>query len=413
MMPPTELSGAEGALATSAPDKSAERYDVDGVVPAQVARPTSTQEVAEVLRQAAGDGLSVVPCGRGTKLSWGMPPTSVDLLLDLSGLDRVLDHAAGDLIVETQAGALISDVQRAVGEGGQRLGVDETVPGASVGGTLATHASGPLRMSTGTMRDLLIGVTLVRADGVVAKAGGRVVKNVAGYDLGKLVIGSFGTLAVITEAFFRLHPLPEVRRWLQVPVADPDQALQRAQQVLHSQCVPAALEVEWGAEGGSVRVLLEGREGGVAARAHTVGALWGDGTEESQPPTACYPWDTAARGDDRSTAVKATFALSGLADVLRSVAAAPADVRLRGSAGVGVVYAAVDGDPDDVVATVLALREVCTGHGGSTVVLDAPAAVKGSMDLWGEVPALDLMHRLKDRFDPDHRLSPGRFVGGI
>jgi glycolate oxidase FAD binding subunit len=404
MPPPTELSGAESALATSAPDKSGE-YDV--------ARPTSTAEVAAVLRDAARDGLTVVPRGRGTKLSWGMPPSSVDLLLDLSGLDRVLDHAAGDLIVEAQAGTLLSDVQQVVGEAGQRLGVDESVPGASVGGTLATHASGPLRMSTGTMRDLLIGVTLVRADGVVAKSGGRVVKNVAGYDLGKLVVGSFGTLAVVTEALFRLHPLPEVRRWLEVPVADPDEALERSQQVLHSQCVPAALEVEWGADGGSVRVLLEGREAGVAARARTVGALWGQGTAESQPPAGCYPWDTAARGDDRSTAVKATFALSGLADVLRSVDAAPAEVRLQGSAGVGVVYAAVDGDPDDVVTTVLALRETCTRRGGSAVVLDAPAAVKGSVDLWGEVPALDLMRRLKDRFDPDHRLSPGRFVGGI
>jgi glycolate oxidase FAD binding subunit len=369
--------------------------------------------VAEVLRQAAADGLTVVPCGRGTKLSWGMPPSSVDLLLDLSALDRVLDHAAGDLIVEAQAGARLRDVQEVVGQGGQRLGVDETVSGASIGGTLATHASGPLRMSTGTMRDLLIGVTVVRADGVVAKAGGRVVKNVAGYDLGKLVVGSFGTLAVVTEALFRLHPLPEVQRWVGVPVADPDDALRRAQQVLHSQCVPAALEVEWGDDGGEVRVLLEGREAGVEARAGTVGALWGGAAADTNPPGECYPWDTTARGDDRSTAVKLTFALSGLADVLRAAAAAPARVRVRGSAGVGVVYAALDGDPHEVVASVEALRAVCTRRGGSTVVLDAPAEVKRSVDLWGEVAALDLMRRLKDGFDPDHRLSPGRFVGGI
>jgi glycolate oxidase FAD binding subunit len=198
-----------------------------------------------------------------------------------------------------------------------------------------------------------------------------------------------------------------------VPVADPDEALRRTQAVLHSQCVPAALEVEWGADGGTVRVLLEGREAGVAARARTVGALWGDEASESAPPADCYPWDTTARGDDRATAVKATFALSGLADVLRSATAAPAQVRLRGSAGVGVVYAAVDGEPDDVVRTVLSMREVCVRRGGSVVVLDAPAGVKRSVDLWGDVAALDLMRRLKDRFDPDHRLSPGRFVGGI
>ena len=102
--------------------------------------------------------------------------------------------------------------------------LDETVRGASIGGTLATNASGPLRMLVGTARDLLIGITVVRADGVVAKAGGRVVKNVAGYDLGKLLIGSFGTLAVVTEAVFRLHPVPEVQRWVTVPVDDPARA---------------------------------------------------------------------------------------------------------------------------------------------------------------------------------------------
>jgi glycolate oxidase FAD binding subunit len=386
---------------------------VDGVPAARVARPASTREVADVLRAAAHDRLRVVPRGHGTKLAWGMPPTGVDLLLDLSGLDRVLDHAAGDLIVAAEAGTPLAELQRVVRGAGQRLAVDETVPGATVGGALATHASGPLRMSTGTMRDLLIGVTVVRADGVVAKAGGRVVKNVAGYDLGKLMVGSFGTLAVVTEALFRLHPLPEVRRWVAVPVAEPDDALHRAQQVLHSQCVPAALEAEWTPEGGSVRVLLEGRAAGVATRARQVQQLWGDDATEADPPSDCYPWDPAARGDHRSTAVKLTFALSGLADVLRAARVSAAPVRIRGSAGVGVAYAAVDGAVAEVVEAVHALRDVCARCGGSAVVLDGPQGVKASLDLWGDVPALDLMRRVKDRFDPHRRLSPGRFVGDI
>src|SRR6185295_3143656 len=135
----------------------------------------------------------------------GLPPTSADVLVDLSAMDQVLDHAAGDLIVEAQAGTRLADLQDVVGQAGQRLVGDATVPGASIGGSPSTHASGPQRMLAGTARDLLIGITVVRADGVVAKAGGRVVKNVAGYDLGKLMIGSFGTLAVVTEALFRLH----------------------------------------------------------------------------------------------------------------------------------------------------------------------------------------------------------------
>src|SRR3954451_19262538 len=134
---------------------------VDRVVPTLVARPTSTQQVSEVLRAAAAHGLTVVPRGRGTKLSWAKPPTAADVLLDVSALDQVVEHAAGDLIVVTQAGVRLSDLQDVVGHGGQRLALDETVRGASVGGSLATNASGARRVTIGTARDLLIGVTMV------------------------------------------------------------------------------------------------------------------------------------------------------------------------------------------------------------------------------------------------------------
>ncbi len=165
--------------------------------------------------------------------------------------------------------------------------LDETVGGASIGGTLATNASGPLRMLVGTARDLLIGITVVRADGVVAKAGGRVVKNVAGYDLGKLLIGSFGTLAVVTEAVFRLHPVPEVQRWVTVPVEDPARAHDVAHAVIHAQAVPSAVEVDWPGGGpGSVQVLVGGRTSGVDDRVSTVRDLLGEHAEVSDeaPP---------------------------------------------------------------------------------------------------------------------------------
>jgi glycolate oxidase FAD binding subunit len=390
--------------------------DVDGVRPGLVARPTDTGQVAEVLRAAAAHRLTVVPRGRGTKMTWASPPTSADVLLDVSALDQVLEHAAGDLIVVTQPGARLSDVQEAVARGGQRLALDETVPGASVGGTLATNASGPHRLATGTARDLLIGITVVRADGVVAKAGGRVVKNVAGYDVGKLLIGSFGTLAVATEAVFRLHPVPAAARWVSTAVADPAQTQAVVQSVLHAQAVPAAIEVEWPAGGeGSVHVLLEGREEGVEGRAATVSALFGEAAQTVPPPAdgATYPWDTAATGDDRSTCLKLTFVLSGLAGVLAT--ARESGLHVRGSAGSGVVYAALPPDTpvDEVRTAVSRIREICTRAGGTAVVVDAPASVKAAVDLWGPVPALDLMVRVKDQFDPDHRLAPGRFVGEI
>lgn len=336
------------------------------------------------------DGRTVVPTGRGTKLSWGMP-VEPDVLLDLSAMDRVVDHQPGDLIVHVEAGATLAEVQDVVGRAGQRLALDETVPGGTIGGILATNASGPSRMHAGTARDLLIGVTVVRADGVVAKAGGRVVKNVAGYDLGKLMIGSFGTLAVITEAVFRLHPRPEVQRWVTV---EPDDLPRAAHAVIHSQAVPWAVEVD----GSTLSVLLGGHPAGVDARVRTVQSLIGGSVSDTAPAWwGSYPWRPGEIG------LKVTFALSGLGEVL-----AAAGPRVRGSAGVGVLYAVAD-HPDDVDR----LRAVAARHGGTVVVIEAPDEVKQVVDVWGPVPALDLMRRVKQQFDPERLLSPGRFVGGI
>jgi glycolate oxidase FAD binding subunit len=387
-----------------------------------VARPASTGEVAEVLRAAAAHGLVVVPRGRGTKTSWGRPPEQADLVVDLSRMSAVLDHAAGDLIVDTQAGTLLADVQRTVGSAGQRLALDEPVPGSSVGGVLATNTSGPRRVAVGTARDLLIGVTVVRADGVVAKAGGRVVKNVAGYDLGKLVIGSFGTLAVITEAVFRLHPVPPARRVVQVPFDSPADAGRLAQSVVHCQLVPAAVEVDWPAAGpGAVQVLLEGTAAGVESRTTALVELLGTGASASPDLPAHWgrlPWDDDPAAG-RATALKATCALSGVAAVLGAArdaaAAAGVGIALRGSAGSGVLHAALPAGADvaAVRAVVARLRDVCSAAGGALVVLDGPAEVKAGVDTLGPVPAVDLMRRVKERFDPDRRLAPGRFVGGI
>ena len=186
--------------------------------------------------------------------------------------------------------------------------------------------------------------------------------------------------------------------------------------MLHAQAVPAAIEVEWPRDGeGSVHVLLEGREDGVEGRAATVRSLLGEAAESADPPVggATYPWDTTATGDDRATCLKLTFVLSGLADVL--TVARRHGLHVRGSAGTGVVYAAfAPGTSPEAVASVLPqVRAACSRAGGSAVVVDAPTAVKSAVDVWGPVAALDLMRRVKDQFDPDHRLAPGRFVGAL
>ncbi|GGR53308.1 glycolate oxidase FAD binding subunit [Nocardioides luteus] len=385
-------------------------WSVAGVRPGRTERPTNTAEVAQIMRDAAAAGESVIPTGAGTKLDWGNPPTSADVLLDLSALDGVREHAAGDLIATVGAGTPLSRLKEHVATAGQRLALDETIAGATVGGTLAANTSGPLRMLAGTMRDLLIGVTIVRADGVVAKAGGKVVKNVAGYDVGKLLVGSMGTLAVVTEATFRLHPVPQTRRWVTVAARDASHAAELARAVLHSQTVPAALEVDATGDGIEVAVLVEGRPEGVAGRTAVLSGLLPGATVDEEPPESWgrYPW-----ADMSSThlGIKVTFRLSGLADVIE----AAGELGLRGSAGAGVAYVAMPADQDltEIQARLTRLREAALRHGGSAVVLDAPTSVKPQLDLWGPVPGLELMRRVKDEFDPDHRLSPGRFVGGI
>src|SRR5437763_4649548 len=186
---------------------------VAGVVPSFVASPSSTAEVSALLREAAAAGLAVVPRGAGTGLAWGAPPARCDLVVDLRSMDQVVEHEAGDLVARVQAGATIGQLAVAFGSAGQQLALD--VPAeATVGGVVATGTAGPRRFRYGAPRDLLIGITVVRADGVVAHAGGKVVKNVAGYDLGKLFAGSQGTLGVITEAAFLLHPLPAAVAWV-------------------------------------------------------------------------------------------------------------------------------------------------------------------------------------------------------
>lgn len=275
---------------------------VAGVQPALVAAPATTQEASAVLRAAAELGLAVLPRGRGTKLHWGNPPEKCDLIIETTALNQVIEHAAGDLVATVQAGVSLEQLADVLATAGQRLAVDPhplrpplstqgapvgpAVTAGTVGGTLATNATGPLRLRYGAPRDLLIGITIVRADGTIAKSGGKVVKNVAGYDLGKLFAGSRGTLGLITQATFRLHPVPPATAYVLAERAAPADCAPLLSSALESALAPAAAELDWPAPSGPTRIAiaLEGDEAGVAERAAALAHATG-GTVTSDPPS--------------------------------------------------------------------------------------------------------------------------------
>ncbi len=413
--------------------------DSVGSVPARyVVSPADEAQVSAVLRAASAEGLTVVPRGTGSKLSWGNPPERLDVLLDLAGLDELVEHASGDLVVVAGAGRTLDALAGDLAGAGQRLAADPARRG-TLGGLVATGTSGPLRQLVGPVRDLLIGSRMVRADGVAARSGGKVVKNVAGYDVGKVLTGSFGTLGVLTQVAFRLHPVPEAARWVTASIDDREVLIRAVSDVVHSQVYPSGIELDVPAalkEGAAtLSVLVEGTTAGATARAERVVALLGGRAEvsENAPPW----WGREPAG---SVLLKVTHELASLDRLLRGVAEVP-DAAFRGSVGVGVGYVSMapSGGPgiSELFSGVAAIRAAAHQAGGTAVVLDvdlsraggdgtasAPGAPSrpgapsqpgqgGALDRWGPVPALDLMRAVKDRFDPQRLLAPGRYVGGI
>jgi len=219
-------------------------YAVDGVVPEAVLLPSSEDEIAKALREASEAASSVVPWGAGTKQDFGNPIEHVDTVLSLERLNQAVEYIPADMTITVQAGMRFADVQSLTAAHGQTFPLDPPrAANATIGGIVATAASGPRRMAYGGVRDLVLGVRVALPDGRAIKAGGKVVKNVAGYDLVKLVIGSLGTLGVITEVSLRLRPLPAVRQSLLFGFDGIDAALDAAESILNSELLPAAVTV--------------------------------------------------------------------------------------------------------------------------------------------------------------------------
>jgi glycolate oxidase FAD binding subunit len=412
-----QIAGAIGAdhVRAGAPSDA-----IDGAIPKLVIEPGNAQELAQSLAIVNEAGIAVIPRGGGTKIDWGNPPRSMDVLLSTRRLNRVIEHAAGDMTATVQAGCTVASFQETLARNGQRMAVDVHWPArATIGGMLAGNDSGMLRHAFGPLRDSLIGITVALADGTLARSGGKVVKNVAGYDLPKLFIGSFGTLGVIVEATFRLYPLPHASRTICYEATDISmlgRALENLRGVAQlatgiqfeaSDDAPPKLRVRVEALAGA----LDEKCGQIQGKLGTCGRIVEDVLEPLQ-------WRESLFGDPDGCVCKISVLPGDWAALAARMTELCASLKVRwmivGQA-MGVGLLCLNGQDAATACNVISdLRRECAARGGHLVILRAPPTVKGSVDIWGNVgDALPVMQAIKRQFDPKLILSPGRFVGGF
>lgn len=417
-------------------------YVVDGRTPEAAVFPGSLDETRAVVELAASAGVPIVPWGGGTAAAVGAPPSRPGLVLGLGRLGRLVEHEPGDLTATVQAGMTVAALQSALRARGQWLSLDPPDPGrATIGGVLAANASGPRRHLYGTARDLLIGVTVVTGDGAVVRGGGKVVKNVAGYDLPKLFVGSHGTLGVIVEATLKLRPVADVERLVAVRFDRVKDAGAAARAVMGSDLVPTALDL---LDGEAARAMAEAGERGrppgallavgfdglaeqVDWQCGELGRVTGPlgGSRVVTLPGAA--WDAlgsaAPRAVDPPAAVVRLVVMPAqVADVMEQAAGA---ARARGlvaavsaHAGVGVLTAALGTqgapEPATVAAVLQEWRAMARAGGGHATLESAPLAVKAQVPAWDDPGAAGrIMKAIKAQLDPRGILNPGRFVAGI
>jgi glycolate oxidase FAD binding subunit len=407
-------------------DADVDQFDVDGVAPDVVVAPSSEQELATVLREANEYGLAVIPFGAGRHMTLGNAPKEYDVALSMAQLNRVVAHEPADLTVTVEPGARLSDLEALLAQHNQFLPLDP--PGgdaATVGGLIASAVQGPLRHAFGSARDWLIGVRVVHADGRMSKAGGRVVKNVTGYEMTKLYTGSFGTLGVISEATFKLMPAPAMTRTVAAYFHSPHAAAtfafaaQDAGLSLYSAELlspPAAFAVI-GQARWAVLMRAAGTMNGVDRTLREIAAI-GAGVQASIEEAGDAAWrrwsDVFALGE---LALRLSVAPSAIADAMEVLDRrfAGAAATLSSTISAGVLRANLRPSQDHRASALVAhARAVASRHEGFVVVEAAPPSFKRQEDVFGPLrPDFAIMKRLKDEFDPRRTLSPGRFVGRL
>lgn len=444
-MPATDPTNAVDALRSLlAPERvltqRLERYTVDGLVPALAVLPESVDDVAAVLRIASDRALATVPWGAGTLMDLGNRPSSYDLALDLTRLNGLVEYSPEDLVVSAQAGITLGALNEHLAQRGQFLALDTPLAEqATVGGALSTNIPGPSRLRYGTGRDLVIGLTSVLSGGEVVHSGGRVVKNVAGYDLNKLYIGALGTLGVIVEASFKLHPLPGARATLTATFQGCDGAHAAALAIVNSSFGATAVELAGpqaaaeltrrptaGGEpaGGEwllavfltgLAAAVERKRREIEAILHATGAMTVTGLGDAQSQQLYARLRDYGRSQEHPAALilRCSVLPSEVAQAVRQLSESIniPSTRLTASPGSGslrLLWPQLPAEPDSLIAAVrLAIQAI----GGTVTIERCPPQLKHAVDVWGLSGAdVELMRDMRAAYDPAGILSPGRHV---
>lgn len=398
---------------------------IDGVTPRDLVAPSSPAEVAEILADAAERGLAVAPVGGATALGLGNVPERLDLALSTANLGGVIDYEPTDLVISAGAGARFGDILAVLAEHGQTIPLEAPhAAEATIGGLIATALSGPRRLGSGSLRDLLIGISVAHPSGTVTKAGGMVVKNVSGFDLTRLYHGSLGTLGVIVSANFKVLPLPATETTILASYPSMQPALYAADRVRASRFQPTSLEVALLDGGWGVAVRVEGRHETVGLIVGELQPLLGETVLiEGPESTAWWRHYVDLQAPSISSASEVVIRCgrrpretAGLVSLVQdAVQAQGGTIRsLQASTGLGTVIARIGLASDDPKTSLSALQAHLIDQADTATILAADPDLKRDLDVWGKPPeTLDVMRALKDQFDPSRVLNPGRFAGRI
>ena len=444
------LTGISGFSKLDRHGSDSETFECDGLFPRWAVFPRTREEVQEIVKVCGAEAHALIPRGGGTKMGTGRIPRRADLVVSTKNLNRIMDQDCENLTVTLEAGARFSDIQGRL----KREGIGYFIPldppyteAATVGGILAANSSGPKRLLYGTARDLLLGMKVVLADGSLISCGGKTVKNVSGYDMTKLFIGSFGTLGMIVEATLRLLPIPEREETMVGVFSKAEDAFDVVKELLKSQLVPSAVEVLNGrgaaqiipnhpaSDGGCTLIVgIEGVKEAVerqvkeileiAGRYHPLTTERLEGISQANLWTAVRDLSLSLRNRHPGAIfLKMNVPISRTSEAFASTEAVAAregfPCALRSHAGTGILQMGLllgdlEKESDRAVTAIRQLTEKALEIGGNLIVEAAAPLIKKQVSVWGgEGSDLPVFRQLKSQLDPLSLFNPGRFIGGI